>query len=321
MRRSFLNRSNIFALSALLSLSLTGCQIKTKGVVRQDTSRTGQTDKVGEAGINYNGPQYTIGILTLANKTPSKVLGIGEAATDILRTMLKDAGLEPIMLTDDDLTQQSMVNDLQANGYLNKRNKNTENVIDAIDYRVSGAITSYSELEEGTDILIAQSKSKIVRVGVDYALVDVSTGRTLVAKSGEGEYSKRTGGLLGFGSKSSADAGLKDGALRDAMAKAVESMITELSKRPFQGSVLVVEKDSLIFRGGTRSKLKTGVKLGVFRNGGQLVDPNTGHVLGVNQTKIGEIELSSHQSENVSEGNIISSSSPFRAGDIVKLIQ
>lgn len=312
---------NIFGISSLLLLALIGCQVKTKGVVRQDTSRTGQTDKVGEAGINYNGPQYTIGILELANKTPSGVLGVGEAATDILRTMLKNAGLEPIMLTDEDLTQHSMVTDLQANGYLNKRNKNTENVLEAIDYRVSGAITSYSELEEGSDILIAQSKTKIIRVGVDYALVDVSTGRTLVAKSGEGEYRKKTGGLLGFGSKSSADAGLKDGALRDAMAKAVESMITELSKLPFQGSVLIVEGDSLIFRGGTRSKLKTGAKLGVYRNGGQLIDPATGHVLGVRQTKIGEIELVNHQNENVSEGNITSSISPFRAGDIVKSIQ
>ena len=303
----------------IVSLLFSGCT-SMEGMVKKDVSLTDQTEKLEAAGANYTGPQYTIGIITLLNKTPSKVLGIGEAATDILRTTLKQAGLDPIMLTQDELKQHDKMIELQQTGIVKTGKKDAAEGMDSIDFRVSGAITSYSELEEGSQLLLTSTKTQIARVGVDYALVDIASGKTLVAKSGMGEYRKKTRKVLGLGDRSSADTSLRQGALRDAMNKAVEAMIKELSSRPFQTTVLLVDGDTVIFKAGTRSKLDSGARLAVYRPGKELIDPETGRSLGRRQSKIGEIRLSSHQNNKVSEGSITDGSG-FKRGDILKVVQ
>ena len=316
-----MNIRNKFQLSLLFTgaFVLAGCT-SMGGEVKQDTSLTDQTEKLEKAGANYTGPAYTIGVITLANKTPSKVIGIGEAATDILRTSLKQAGLEPIMLTEDELAQHDKMIELQQSGVVKMGKKDAAEGMDSIDFRVSGTITSYSELEEGSNLLVTSSKTQVARVGVDYALVDISSGRTLVAKSGQGEYRKTTRKVLGMGDTSSADTSLRDGALRDAMNKAVESMIKELSERPFQSRIILVDGDTVVFRGGTKSKLDTGDRLAVYRPGKDLVDPDTGRVLGKQETKIGEVKLASHQSDTVSQASIVNGNG-IQRGDILKVIK
>ncbi len=317
-----MNKTKAFSYFSTLIISsilFSGCS-SMGGEVKKDVSLTDQTEKLEKAGINYTGPQYTIGIITLENKTPSKVLGIDEAATDILRTSLKQAGLEPIMLTKGELKQHDTMTELQQSGIVKKGKKDAAEGMDSIDFRVSGAITSYSELEEGTDILIGKSKTQIVRVGVDYALVDIASGKTLVAKSGQGEYQKTNRTLVGIGNKSSADNSLRDGALRDAMNKAVESMIIELQKRPFQSHILLVDGGSIVFKAGTRSKLDSGVRLTVYRPGADLIDPETGRSLGKREKRVGEIKLSSHTNDVLSEGSVAEGSG-FMKGDILRLVQ
>ncbi len=305
-----------FVMSALL---FSGCT-SMGGLVKKDVSLTDQTDKLEQAGANYTGPQYTIGIITLLNKTPSKVLGIGEAATDILRTSIKQAGLEPIMLTKDELQQHDTMIELQQSGIVKTGKKDAAEGMDSIDFRISGAITSYSELSEGSNLLITKTKTQIARVGVDYALVDIATGKTLVAKSGLGEYKKKTRKVLGLGDSSSADVSLREGALRDAMNKAVEAMIIELSSRPFQTHILMVDGDAIIFKGGTRSKLDSGARLTVYRPGADLIDPETGRSLGKREKKVGEITLASHTNEKISEGTI-SEGSGFKKGDVLRAVK
>ena len=297
-----------------------GCEATTTGAVKKDVSVTQQTQKLEEAGGKYAGPEYTVGIITFKNKTPSKVLGIGESATDILRTLIKSAGLEPISLTEDEMKEQDKLIELQQTGAVKTGKKSAAEGFETLDYRVSGAITAYSEVEEGSDTLIAQSKTQVARVQVDYALVDIASGKSLVAKSGAGEYKKKTGGILGFGSASTADTGLRDGALRDALSKALEEMINELNKRPFQGRILLMEGSAVIFRAGEKSKLAKGSKLGVYRAGADLVDPETGRVIGKREKQIGEIMITGHQSDRVSEGTITSGMG-FQAGDIVRAMK
>lgn len=306
------------ALAMAGAITLSGCN-SMSGVVKDDTSITEQTQELEQAGANYTGPAYTIGVITLQNKTPSRVLGIGASATDILRTSLKQAGLEPIMLTNDELAQQDRLIELQQSGVLKTGKKDAAEGLDSVDFRVSGAITSYSEVAEGSNLLVTSSKTQIARVGVDYALIDVASGRTLVAKSGQGEYRKTVRKVLGLGDSTSTDTSLRDGALRDAMNKAVTSMIKELSERPFQSRVLLVDGETVLFRGGTKSKLKSGTRLAVYRPGKDLIDPDSGRVLGKRETRVGEIVVSSHQNEAITLSQTVSGKA--RKGDIVKVIK
>ncbi len=305
----------LFAVQA--AFFLTSCSVTTKGAVKEDITLTEQTKKLEAEGLKYNGPLYNIAIISFANKTPGKVLGVGGAATDILRTIVKKSGLEPIVLSEGEMRQQERLIALQQSGALKTGKKNAAEGFEDVDFRISGAVTSYSEYEEASDVLLAQSKTHIAKVQVDYALVDVASGKTLVAESGTGEYSKKTGGVLGFGAKSTEDVSLREGALRDALTKAMTTMIEKLNALPFRTYVLAADSDSVTIRAGTKSRLPIGTVLSVFRQGEDLVDPETGRVLGKREKKIGEIAISSHQGVYISEASI-KSGIGFKAGDVVR---
>ncbi|MBW7956704.1 MAG: hypothetical protein H3C68_02315 [Deltaproteobacteria bacterium] len=295
-----------------------GCGVKTAGVVKDDVTLTGQTKKLEEAGATYRGPEYNVAILEFDNKTPAKTIGVGEAATDILRTLVKQTGLEPVVLTKSEIGQQERLMELEQTGALKKGIKDTSGGFDPVDFRITGSVTAYHELEESMDTLVTQRKKHIARVQVDYALVDVATGKSLLAESGMGEYSKTTGGVFGLGGKSTADPGLRDGALRDALSKAMTKMAEKLGQMPFQGRVLHVDGPEITIRAGTRSRLASGTVFSVYRPGEDLVDPDTGRVIGKREKLIGEVTLDSHQGDRISVARTTSGDG-FKAGDVIRV--
>jgi len=315
-----MNQQGARAVVIVSLMTLTGCQATMTGEVREDVSVTGQTQRMEAAGARYSGPQYTVAIIKFANKTPSKVLGLGESATDILRTLVKNAGLEPIDVSEEAMQQQDELIKLQQTGAVKTGKKSAAEGFESVDYRIQGAITAYSEVEEGSDMVIAQKKVQVARVQVDYSLVDVASGKSLLAESGMGVYKKETGGVLGFGSKSTADVGLRDGAFRDAFSKVMEKMINKLNAQPFTSRILAMDGQTAIIRAGEKSKLAPGTKLGVYRAGQDLIDPETGRSLGKREKQIGEIALVSHTNDRVSEAKV-SSGTGFQAGDIVRQIK
>lgn len=312
-------KAGFLAISALVVAGLiSGCGIKTTGAVKDDVTLTDQTKKLEEAGAKYRGPEYNVAILEFENKTPSKTIGVGEAATDILRTIVKQTGLEPIVVTRAELKEQDRLIELQQTGVVKQGRKDASEGYDSLDFRITGSVTAYHELEESSDTLLTQKKKHIARVQVDYALVDVATGKSLVAESGMGEYAKQTSGMLGLGAKSTADPGLRDGALRDALSKAMTKMVEKLNQMPFQGKVLHVDGSAITVRAGTRSRLDPGTILNVYRPGDDLVDPDTGRVIGKREKLIGEVKITEHQGERISE-SVVNTGAGFKAGDVIKV--
>ncbi len=314
-----IGRIGAVALVVTAAWLASACSISSTGVVKDDTTLSGETQRLAEAGARYTGPEYTVGIITFENKTPSKVLGIDEAATTILRTQVEAAGLNAILLDETELKNQQKFAEMQKSGTLKTAKKRADEGFDAVDYRLSGAITAYSEVEEGVDAIVYQSKSRVARVTVDYALVDIATGKSLVAESGAGEYRKKTTGALGLGAKSSFDPNLRDGALRDALTKAMSKMIAKLGSQPFRGKILMVDANSIVVRAGTRSRIDEGAQLIVYHSGPDIRDPDSGELLGRQESKIGVIRITEHQSERLSQASVVSGKG-FQAGDVVKLM-
>ena len=301
-----------------IAASLSGCAVTTTGVTKDDTTLSGETTRLAEAGAKYSGPEYLVGLITFENRTPSRVLGIGEAATTILRTLLEQAGLKAILLDGSEIRDQEWLRELQRADLLKPGRKQLAEGFDAPDYRLSGAITAYSEVEEGIDVVVRQRKTRLARVTVDYALVDVATGRALVSGSGAGEYRKETTGAFGLGAQSTYDPNMRDAALRDALAKALNNMLAKLSGQPFRGLVLLVEDNSIVIRAGTRSQLKEGTELNVYRPGAEIRDPQTGQLYGHRESRIGVIRIDRHENERLSEASVISGQG-FRSGDSVRV--
>jgi len=266
---------------------------------------------------SYTNPQYTIGIVQFDNKVPAIVAGAGESAAAILGAQLEKAGLNTILLDENAPKETDKPKAPQRTDVIKIVKKDTGKNFVALEYLLSCSVTFYSEAEEGIDANTPQDKSPVARVTVDYAFSDAATGKLLEAGSAAGEYRMAANAALEQGTRPSFDPALRDGALRDALAKTTEKVTRKLASMPFQGKLLGVDGPSLVLKAGRRSQLKVGTQLAVYRVSGVLVDPDNGQVLAYKESKIGVIQLGDHQNENLSSATVVSGIG-FQAGDLVK---
>ena len=310
----------VFGMVAIIS---GGCAPKMSGAVKDDTTLTGTSKELGKTTSDvsdYQGPKLRVGVVNFLNKTPSKVLGIGEAASDILGTILQKTG-RFIVIPQQDMESILAQQRMGATGAINPDTAAKMGEILGLNAILTGAVTAYSEAEEGSDYLVYKQKKQIARVTVDYRIVDTTTGIQLMADSGAGIYEKSTGGALGMGSKAGYDSDLRDGALRDALTKAMVNMTKQLGKRKWNGRIAQVDGNNLYVNAGQKSGLNVGDKLDVFRPGKDIIDPVTHVKLGSTENMVGKALIIKNDIGDQADLSIANSTSGsgFKPGDIVKL--
>lgn len=294
-----------------------GCSPKISGVVKDDSSRTGIKDELAPTG-KYTGPKLRVGVVNFQNKTPSRVLGIGEAAADILGTILQKTE-RFIIIPQQDMASVLNHQSLGASGVIDPSTAAQMGKVLGLNAIVTGSITAYSEAEEGKDLLIYQQKKQIARVTVDYRIVDTTTGIQLMADSGQGEYAKATGGALGLGSKSTYDADLRDGALRDALTKAMVNMLKQLEETDWNGRIADIQGQNVYINAGKKSGLKVGDVLVVQELGGMIYDPQTRVAIGQAPGRVkGELMVTAFFGNDGSVA-MIRSGAGFKTNDLVKM--
>src|SRR3990172_559771 len=206
-----------------------GCSPTMSGAVKDDTTLTDTSKQLKTSSDvgDYKGPKLRVGVVNFQNKTPSKVLGIGEAAAEILGTILQKTE-RFIVIPQQDLESILAQQRQGATGAINPDTAAKMGEIMGLNAIVTGSISAYSETEEGYDYLVSKGKKQIARVTVDYRIVDTTTGVQLLADSGAGIYEKSAGSVFRIGTKASYDTDLRDGALRDALTKAMVNMMKQL---------------------------------------------------------------------------------------------
>jgi len=314
----------ILAVAMVFSLVwAAGCAPTISGAVKDDTTVTGTSKELAKTTTDveeYQGPKLRVGVVNFQNKTPSKVLGIGEAAADILGTILQKTG-RFIVIPQQDMESIAGQQALGASGMINPDTAAKMGEVLGLNAIVTGAVTAYSEAEEGKDLLLYRSKTQIARVTVDYRIVDTTTGIQLVADSGAGVYEKSAGKVLGMGGRTSYDSDLRDGALRDALTKAMVNMMKQLGKRKWSGRVAQVDGKTLYINAGEKSGLQTGTKLDVYRAGKAIIDPVTKVKLGTTENLIGHALVTKNDLGDQADLSIATptSGAGFQIGDIVKI--
>ena len=316
-----IRRITVTVVAAVMALA--GCGPTMSGAVRDDTTLTDTSKQLQTASdvSAYKGPKLRVGVVNFQNKTPSKVLGIGEAAADILGTILQKTD-RFIVIPQQDM--ESILNQqrMGATGVINPDTAAKMGQVLGLNAIVTGAITAYSETEEGYDYLVTKGKKQIARVTVDYRIVDTTTGVQLMADSGAGIYEKKVTSVLGMGSKAAYDTDLRDGALRDALTKAMVNMMKQLENHPWKGKIAKVAGNKLYINAGRRTGLNIGDKLDVYRVGEDIIDPDTHVKLGTTEDKIGQAII---QQNDLGDKGDISVAVPtsgmgFKQGDVVKYI-
>lgn len=260
-----------------------------------------------------------IGVVDFENKTTYGANRLGTSASDILITELAKSG-KFIVVERDKLDKLMAEQKLGMSGAIDPNTAAKVGKILGLNAIVTGSISQFGEDTEGSEYLIAQSKSQVVKCTVDIRVVDAETGQVLYADSGSGLAKKHTGGVLGLGTRSGYDETLEGDALRAAITKFVDNIVEQVEKKPWSCRIADVDGQSIYLNAGSESGIPVGLKLTVLRAGKVIKDPTSGLVIGNAEDKIGEMKVVRYFGEDGSVAELKSGSMPV-AGDVGRLAE
>jgi curli biogenesis system outer membrane secretion channel CsgG len=263
------------------------------------------------------GLKRRIGVVDFENKTTYGANRLGTSASDILITQLAKSG-KFIVVERDKMDKLMAEQKLGMSGAIDPNTAAQVGKILGLNAIVTGSISQFGEDTEGSEYLITQSKSQVVKCTVDIRVVDAETGQVLYADSGSGLATKHTGGVLGLGTRAGYDETLEGDALRAAIVKFTDNIVAQVEKKPWSCRVADVDGQNIYLNAGSESGMPIGQKLMVLRAGKIIKDPTTGLVIGNAEDKIGEMKVVRYFGEDGSVAELKTGSMPS-AGDVARL--
>jgi curli biogenesis system outer membrane secretion channel CsgG len=101
-----------------------------------------------------------------------------------------------------------------------------------------------------------------------------------------------------------------------ALDKCVDWVVKNMEKLPWEGKVVTVKGSQLYLNAGLDAGVKIGDTFSVYKAGEELVDPDSGMSLGVEETLAGQIQISKTMPKFAI--GTISSGGGFKQGDIIR---
>ncbi len=250
--------------------------------------------------------------------------GMADQLTDALVQSGRFVVLERQTLSDV-LAEQ----DLASSGRAMKSRSARTGKLTSAQVLIKGAITEFAlnSSGSGTGIGIGGfrigSKRGDAHVGLIIRLIDTTTGEVLDSHRVEGKA--ESGGLslgVDLGGVSFGTEGFKKTPLgkatQIAIDNAVEYIASKLDDLPFEGRVIKVKGDVVYISAGKRHDVSKGEKFAVYSVGEELVDPETGEMLGAEEEELGDIEVF-QVSEKFSKARPVGSiSGKIERGNIIR---
>jgi curli biogenesis system outer membrane secretion channel CsgG len=192
--------------------------------------------------------------------------------------------------------------DLAASGRTMQSKSARTGKLTSAQILIKGTVTEYSRNSKGSGAGVSFKGIKLggsrgeSHVGVIIRLIDTTTGEVLFSKRVEGKA--KAGGLnlgvnidgIGFGTESFKKTPLGK-AMQITIDNAVEFIAEELRGVPFKGRVIKVTESEVYVSVGERNGATSGDKFTVYSVGEELVDPDTGEILGSEEEEIGRVEI------------------------------
>jgi curli biogenesis system outer membrane secretion channel CsgG len=166
------------------------------------------------------------------------------------------------------------------------------------------------------------SKSGEAHVGLIVRLIDTTTGQVLDSKRVEGKA--KSGGFklglnidnVGFGTDGFKKTPLGK-ATQIAIDNAVEFIAAKMKDVPYQGRVIKVKGGDVYLSAGERTGAQTGEVFTVYSRGEELIDPDTGEILGAEEEVIGTVKIYDVK-EKFSKAKALTGGGKIKQGDIFR---
>ncbi len=292
---------NILVFTALSSILLTGCATTTPTVVNIEKPTSLQP----RVAVQKQEPSLKrkVAIARFGNEAQygkSVLFGINneynaeKQATDILSAKLTQSG-KFILLERSDLDK--------INKEITTFNLQSMNI--GSDYLIVGSVSEFGRKNISDTGVFSRSKIQTAYAKVNVRLIDVKTGQVIFAQEGTGEAESEAGSSFGLGKHVGYDSTLNDKAISAAISSVVDGIMQNLLAKPWRSYVLSVENGGVIIAGGANQGLKIGDTFGIFSQGKQIKNPQTGMMMELPGSKIAEIQvISQFGTTDTDEGSI-----------------
>jgi curli biogenesis system outer membrane secretion channel CsgG len=233
----------------------------------------------------------TVGVSRFENKSNWRgQWALDDGMADQLTEALVQSG-QFVVLERQTLGDVLAEQDLAASGRAAKSKTAQTGKIIPAQILIMGAITEFEHASSGGGAGINIGKLKLggkggtAHVGLIIRLIDTTTSQVLDSQRVEGKA--KSGGLgIGITTKDVAfgSSGFKKTPLgkatQQAIDQAVDFIIAKMEGVPFQGKVVTVKGEQIYLNVGERNGVESGSQFVVYRPGEQIVDEDTGEVLG-----------------------------------------
>ena len=273
------------------------------------------------------GLKKIVAVSKFENKTSwSGQWNLDDGMADQLTDSLMQSG-EFIVLERQTLGDVLDEQDLAASGRAMQSKTAQTGKVTSAQMLIKGTITEFEAQSGGSGTGVSLfgvsvgGKKEEAHVGIIIRLIDTTTGQVIDSKRVEGKA--QSGGFklgldiagVGFGTDNFKKMPLGK-ATQMAIDSAVEFIAAKLRTLPYQGRVIKVSGSDIYLSASGSTGAAVDNVFTVYSKGEELVDPDTGEILGSEETKIGEVKIFEVQ-EKFSKAKVMSGSN-IKAGNIIK---
>jgi curli biogenesis system outer membrane secretion channel CsgG len=194
-----------------------------------------------------------------------------------------------------------------------------------VEYMLVGDVTEFGEQENKAQVgwgIGVDVRKKKFTAALDVRLLNVTTGEIMWAETGRRVESNSKVYVAGIGG------GVDDDRMFDKVLRPiVEELSGKLLLVPMEtsksvvgrvaGKIAKVDGDTIYINLGSEQGVAVGDTFGVFAMGEAIKDPDTGEVLGADETKVGTLKVAAVKGAKYSACSVVDCAG-FKVGNVVK---
>jgi curli biogenesis system outer membrane secretion channel CsgG len=277
------------------------------------------------------GLKKVVAVSRFENKTSfggSGRVSLDEGMADQLTDALMQSG-QFVVMERETLADVIAEQDMAATGRFQRSKSARTGKLTSVQVLVKGTITEFELMESGSGTGIdfkgfkIGTKKEEAHVGLIIRLIDTTTGEVLASRRVEGKA--KSGGFkfgmediegIDFGTESFHKTPLGK-ATQITIDNAVEFIASKLRALPFQGRIIKVKGNEIFISAGEQTNASVGDIFTVYAVGEELMDPDTGELLGVEEEETGELKIFQVQ-KKYSKARIVGGCKGIKRGDIIR---
>lgn len=278
------------------------------------------------------GAKPRVAVLEFKNKAPHAWGHVGAAAQDILISELVRKGKYTV-IDRERLAEVLQEKNLSLSGDIDPKTAVKAGKLLGVEYVIVGSVTEFGSVQSHASTGWLGGRLPSVDVGttqfsaaIDARAISTTTGEVVWADTAKESTTDARVYVAGAGG------GAVDEAQADKVIRPVcAQLVTSLEKKKLttsglggasdvsgiSGKIARVDEDGVYINVGAEAGIQAGQVFQVARKGKVITDPDTGEVLGAEETKVGQIKVAAVKGPRLSLCSVVSGSG-FKAGDILK---